>query len=43
MRFIKGDSLKDAIERFHKGKAALPPGERALRRRQLLGRFVDVC
>jgi serine/threonine protein kinase len=43
MRFIRGDSLKDAIERFHKDKASLPAGERALRLRQLLGRFVDVC
>jgi formylglycine-generating enzyme required for sulfatase activity/tRNA A-37 threonylcarbamoyl transferase component Bud32 len=43
MRFIRGDSLKEAIERFHKEKADLPPGERALRLRQLLGRFVDVC
>ena len=43
MRFIRGDSLKDAVERFHKAKATLPAGERALRLRQLLGRFVDVC
>jgi formylglycine-generating enzyme required for sulfatase activity/tRNA A-37 threonylcarbamoyl transferase component Bud32 len=43
MRFIRGDSLKDAVERFHKEKAALPAGERTLRLRQLLGRFVDVC
>jgi formylglycine-generating enzyme required for sulfatase activity/tRNA A-37 threonylcarbamoyl transferase component Bud32 len=43
MRFIRGDSLKDAVERFHKEKASLPAGERALRLRQLLGRFVDVC
>jgi formylglycine-generating enzyme required for sulfatase activity/tRNA A-37 threonylcarbamoyl transferase component Bud32 len=43
MRFVKGDSLKDAIARFHQEKATLPAGERALRLRQLLGRFVDVC
>jgi formylglycine-generating enzyme required for sulfatase activity/tRNA A-37 threonylcarbamoyl transferase component Bud32 len=43
MRFIRGDSLKDAVERFHKEKASLPAGEQALRLRQLLGRFVDVC
>jgi formylglycine-generating enzyme required for sulfatase activity/tRNA A-37 threonylcarbamoyl transferase component Bud32 len=43
MRFVRGDNLKDAIERFHRDKAALPAGERALRLRQLLGRFVDVC
>ena len=44
MRFIKGDSLKDAIERFH--EADVPgrdPGERALALRELLGRFLDVC
>jgi serine/threonine-protein kinase len=43
MRFIKGDSLKDAAEHFHQEKGTLPAGERALRLRQLLGRFVDVC
>ncbi len=44
MRFIRGDSLKDAIERFH--VADVPgrdPGERSLAFRQLLRRFVDVC
>src|SRR5438105_10391453 len=44
MRFVKGDSLKDAIARFH--KAELPgrdPGERTLALRKLLGRFIDVC
>jgi WD40 repeat protein len=44
MRFVKGDSLKVAIERYHRpesqGKDA---GERALEFRRLLGRFVDVC
>jgi len=44
MRFIKGDSLKDAIDRFHKADAApRQPGERSLALRELLGRFVDVC
>ncbi len=44
MRFIRGDSLKEAIARFHQadGKPR-DPGERALALRQLLGRFVDVC
>jgi WD40 repeat protein/serine/threonine protein kinase len=44
MRFIKGDSLKDAIERYHSvdGKR-LDSGERALEFRKLLGRFLDVC
>src|SRR5204863_7801902 len=48
MRFIRGDSLKDALARFHKGPGGQP---RKLTRadfegsefRGLLGRFVDVC
>ncbi|MGO8747055.1 MAG: protein kinase domain-containing protein [Thermoguttaceae bacterium] len=40
MRFIKGDNLKAAIERFH---AAQPVRFDSLEFRQLLGRFVDVC
>ena len=44
MRFIKGDSLKEAIERFHKAEdKGSDAGERALEFRRLLGRFVDVC
>jgi serine/threonine-protein kinase len=44
MRFIRGDSLRDAIARFHGAeKPGRDPGERALELRQLLGRFVDVC
>jgi serine/threonine-protein kinase len=44
MRFIRGDSLKEAIERFH-ADAALrnDPGRRSLGLRGLLRRFVDVC
>ncbi len=44
MRFIKGDSLKEAIERYH-GDATLKadPGRRSLELRQLLRRFTDVC
>ncbi len=42
MRFIKGDSLKEAIDRYHK-TADCDAGERALEFRRLLGRFVDVC
>ncbi len=38
MRFVRGDSLKDAIERFH-GTG----GQSRLAFRELLGRFVDVC
>jgi tRNA A-37 threonylcarbamoyl transferase component Bud32 len=44
MRFIKGDSLKTAIARFHEaGSAPRDEGERALELRRLLGRFLDVC
>jgi eukaryotic-like serine/threonine-protein kinase len=44
MRFIKGDSLKEAIERFHMDEALKKdPGGRSLELRKLLGRFTDVC
>jgi formylglycine-generating enzyme required for sulfatase activity/serine/threonine protein kinase len=55
MRFIKGDSLKDAIAAFHACRSREPSGTffgparlagptfRSLAFRQLLGRFVDVC
>jgi WD40 repeat protein/tRNA A-37 threonylcarbamoyl transferase component Bud32 len=44
MRFIRGDSLRDAIERFHDAeRPGRDPGERALELRKLLGRFIDVC
>jgi WD40 repeat protein len=44
MRFIKGDSLRKAIARFHQATDAnRDPGERALELRRLLGRFLDVC
>ena len=44
MRFIRGDSLKEAIDRFH-GDLALQKdhGRRSLELRRLLGRFVDAC
>jgi serine/threonine-protein kinase len=44
MRFIRGDSLKEAIEHFH-ADAALKkdPGRRSLELRKLLRRFLDVC
>ncbi len=44
MRFIRGDSLKDAVDRFL-ADAALKadPGRRSLELRQLLRRFTDVC
>jgi WD40 repeat protein/serine/threonine protein kinase len=45
MRFIKGDSLKDAIAHFHRADrdAQRDPGERALSLQKLLRRFLDVC
>jgi WD40 repeat protein/serine/threonine protein kinase len=44
MRLIKGQSLKDAIDRFHQTDVpGRDPGERALAFRQLLGRFLVVC
>jgi eukaryotic-like serine/threonine-protein kinase len=44
MRFIKGDSLREAIERFHGPKATgRGPGERTLELQKLLRRFLDVC
>jgi eukaryotic-like serine/threonine-protein kinase len=53
MRFIKGDSLKESIERFHRpgpgsnrvtGTEAAPARRnRELELRQLLRRFLDVC
>src|SRR5262249_7642555 len=43
MRFVQGDSLKDAVERFHAESPNLSPTDRAFRLRQLLGRLVDVC
>jgi serine/threonine-protein kinase len=44
MRFIQGDSLKDAIRRFHGTEwKKEKPGERQLALRGLLDRFVDVC
>jgi serine/threonine protein kinase/tetratricopeptide (TPR) repeat protein len=44
MRFIRGDSLKEAIERFHADEALKKdPGRRSLELRKLLRRFLDVC
>jgi serine/threonine-protein kinase len=42
MRFIKGDSLKQAIQRFHDTQQAAD-GPRALALRKLLGAFLAVC
>ncbi len=44
MRFIRGDSLKEAIDRFHADEAMKnDPGRRSLEMRKLLRRFLDVC
>lgn len=44
MRLIRGDSLKEAIDRFHKSAAtSADPAQRNLELRELLKRFVDVC
>jgi serine/threonine protein kinase len=44
MRFIEGESLRDAVARFHEAdRARRDPAERNLALRQLLGRFVAVC
>ncbi len=44
MRFIKGDSLKEAIEHFHADDSLKNnPGRRSLELRKLLRRFTDVC
>jgi serine/threonine-protein kinase len=44
MRFIRGESLQEAIKRFHEAeRPGRDPGERALALHGLLRRFVDVC
>jgi serine/threonine-protein kinase len=44
MRFIRGDSLKEAIEQFHADEGLKKdPGRRSLELRKLLRRFLDVC
>src|SRR4051812_43401923 len=44
MRFIRGDSLKEAIARFHADEATQQdPGLRTLALQKLLRRFLDVC
>jgi eukaryotic-like serine/threonine-protein kinase len=44
MRFIRGDSLKEAIDQFHRDEAIkADPGRRSLELRMLLRRFTDVC
>jgi eukaryotic-like serine/threonine-protein kinase len=41
MRFVDGDSFKEAIESYHKDHPATDPS--AVEFRKLLGRFIDVC
>ncbi len=44
MRFIRGESLKSAIDRFHQADSPVrDAGERNLAFRSLLGRFGEVC
>jgi serine/threonine-protein kinase len=44
MRFIQGESLQEAIQRFHApNQGSLSTGERLLELRDLLGRLITVC
>jgi serine/threonine protein kinase len=44
MRFIRGDSLKEAIERFHTDEGVRTDvGRRSIELNKLLRRFLDVC
>ncbi len=43
MRFIKGDSLRDATRRFHEKAPSSGSEWRRIELRRLLGRFIDVC
>ena len=43
MRFIRGDTLKEAIERHHADATAGDADRRSLELRKLLRRFLDVC
>jgi serine/threonine-protein kinase len=44
MRFIRGDSLKEAVAAFHADEALQrDPGRRSLALRKLLRRFLDAC
>jgi len=44
MRFIRGDSLKEAFDQFHADESLKnEPGRRTLELRKLLRRFMDVC
>jgi eukaryotic-like serine/threonine-protein kinase len=44
MRFIRGDSLKEAVEHFHRDEGLKrDTGRRSLELRKLLRRFLDIC
>jgi formylglycine-generating enzyme required for sulfatase activity/serine/threonine protein kinase len=43
MRLVRGDSLKEAIRRFHQNSWRSGSDERVVEFHKLLGRFVDVC
>ena len=43
MRFIRGDSLKDALERYHAARKKGGTDGGVLALRGLMGRFIDVC
>ena len=43
MRFIRGDSLKEAVDASTRPRVGTGPGKCALELRKLLGRFLDVC
>jgi len=44
MRFVEGESLKEALKRFHAdAPKRMPTGSKAVEFRGLLKRFVDVC
>ena len=44
MRFIRGESFKDAIDKFHSDESLRrDPGQRSLELRKLLRSFLDVC
>ncbi|MBM4093949.1 MAG: serine/threonine protein kinase, partial [Planctomycetes bacterium] len=43
MRFIRGESLKETVTRFHERRGELSPATRAVEFRKLMGCFIDVC
>ncbi len=43
MRFIRGDSLAERINSFHRTDWSASEGQRMLELRKLLARFIDVC